>query len=79
MVGSVENVEENTAITGKKTGVCPYCLDVWLYCWCVVENPICRGCSKALTECECPGATRKRLDRWADDQVDDADLSSGEV
>jgi len=48
-----------------EANVCPHCLDVWLYCWCPIENPPCETCSFVLTECVCPGAPRVRLDRWA--------------
>ncbi len=44
--------------------VCSYCKDVSLYCKCAVENPLCETCLFVLTECVCPGATRKPRDFW---------------
>ena len=47
-----------------QTPVCRYCKDVYLYCTCAVENPLCETCLFVLTECVCPGATRRPRDFW---------------
>jgi hypothetical protein len=61
---SDREMDKSEATQKAKPLVCSYCKDVSLYCKCAVENPLCETCLFVLTECVCPGATRKPRDFW---------------